>query len=401
MMELNRLDAPELHRRTLWHLFQEGQATRQSLKDALGCTLLTASKAVTALLESGLLVVDGTVSSAMGRRKSVLKLNPRHRLCLCADIGYGSLKVALVRFNGEIEKKIIIPGLPDPIQSGIPYEELLRVMEALILEAGCERILGVGVGISGMVHFESGRVLFCPNIQGFEDRPLAGELEERFGLPVLLDTSARCMTMGEYYFGAGRGVPNQMLLSLGTGSIAAGLLANGRIYRGPEGFAGEIGHTCVRPGVRRSRCSCGRYDCLELYASLQMLRANIEDSLRRFEGYSVAKRMLDDEPLTLECMREFVLSGDPVVEECFQSALNDVASVLVGAVNLFTPSLVVLGGGFPHFFPQIVDELQQRVLSACLPPMHTRLRLTGAALGEDASLRGAAGMLIQNYLMYN
>ena len=273
MMELNRLDAPELHRRTLWHLFQEGQATRQSLKDALGCTLLTASKAVTALLESGLLVVDGTVSSAMGRRKSVLKLNPRHRLCLCADIGYGSLKVALVRFNGEIEKKIIIPGLPDPIQSGIPYEELLRVMEALILEAGCERILGVGVGISGMVHFESGRVLFCPNIQGFEDRPLAGELEERFGLPVLLDTSARCMTMG--------------------------------------------------------------------------------------------------------------------------------ASVLVGAVNLFTPSLVVLGGGFPHFFPQIVDELQQRVLSACLPPMHTRLRLTGAALGEDASLRGAAGMLIQNYLMHN
>ena len=111
--------------------------------------------------------------------------------------------------------------------------------------------------------------------------------------------------------------------------------------------------------------------------------------------------MLGDEPLTLECMREFVLSGDPVVEECFQSALNDVASVLVGAVNLFTPSLVVLGGGFPHFFPQIVDELQQRVLSACLPPMHTRLRLTGAALGEDASLRGAAGMLIQNYLMYN
>lgn len=400
MMELNRLEAPELHRRALWHLFQEGQATRQSLKDALSCTLLTASKAVTALLENGLLVVDGTVSSAMGRRKSVLKLNPRHRLCLCADIGYGSIKLALVRFNGEIEKKIVIPGLPDPILSGIPYEEMLRAMEALILEAGRERVLGLGVGISGMVHFETGSVLFCPNIHGFEDRPLASELEARFGLPVLLDTSARCMTMGEYFFGAGRGVPNQMLLSLGTGSIAAGLLTNGRIYRGPEGFAGEIGHTCVRPGARRNRCSCGRYDCLELYATLQMLRGNMEDSLRDFEGYSVAKRLLGGETLTMERMREFVQLGDPVVEECFQSALNDVSSVLVGAVNLFTPSLIVLGGGFPRYFPQIVDELQQRVLSACLPPMHTRLRLTGATLGEDAALRGAAGMLIQNYLMY-
>lgn len=399
MMDLNRLEAPELHRRALWHLFEEGQATRQSLREALDCTLLTASKAVTALLEEGLLVVDGTMSSSAGRRKSILKLNPRHRLCLCVDIGYGSVKVGLVRFNGEIEKKITLPKLSDPVQLGIPYDEMIRAMEALILEAGPERILGIGVGISGMVQFETGSVLFCPNIHGFEERPLAQELEDRFGVPVLLDTSARCMAMGEYYFGAGRGAPDQIFLSLGTGSIAAGILTNGKIYRGPAGFAGEIGHTCVRPGANLTRCSCGGYDCLELYATLQMLCANIEQSLQQFEGYSAARRLLGSEPLTLERLREVVLCGDPVVEEQFQSAVDDIASVLVGAVNLFTPALVVLGGGFPRYFPEIIDALERKVLSSCLTPMRTRLRLTGSMLGEDAALRGAAGMLIENYFM--
>ena len=397
MREIARLDAPELHRRVLTYIFQEGQATRQSLVEALGCTLLTVSKAVTALLEEGLLVVDGTMSSAAGRRKSILKINPRYRMCLCADIGFGSIKIGLVRLNGEMEKKVVLPGIPDPVKNGVPYDEMLRVMEALIDEAGRERILGIGVGISGMVQFETGSVLFCPNIYGFEDRPLADELSERFGLPALLDTSARCMTMGEYYFGAGRGVSDQLCLSLGTGSIAAGILANGRLYRGPAGYAGEIGHNCVRPGANTFRCTCGSYDCLEMYATLQMLLINIQDALRAFDGYSPAKKLLGDEELTLDRLRELVPVGDPIVEELFSGAIDDIATVLVGVVNLFTPSLVILGGGLPRYFPEVVGELRRKVLSSCLPPMRSKLSIIPSRLGEDSALRGAAGMLIGSY----
>lgn len=401
MMELNRLEAPELHRRMLRHIFQEGQATRQSLVEALGCTLLTVSKAVTALLEEGLLVVDGTMSSAAGRRKSILKINPRFRLSLCVDIGYGSIKVGLVRLNGEVEKKVVLPGHPNPINDGVPFDEMLRVMDAMIKEAGRDRILGIGVGISGMVRFETGSVLFCPNIYGFEDRPLADELSERFGLPVLVDTSARCMAMGEFHFGAGRGVQDQIFLSLGTGCIAAGILADGRLYRGPAGFAGEIGHNCVRPGMNHERCTCGGYDCLELYATLQMMCMNIDKNLRAFDGYSAAKKLLGNEPLTLSRLREVVSLGDPIVNELFTGAIDDIASVLVGVVNLFTPSLVVLGGGLTCYFPEAVGELRRKVLASCLTPMRSRLQIIPSRLGEDSALRGAAGMLIDNFFSEN
>lgn len=398
MTELNRLDAPELHRRLMRHIFQEGQATRQSLVEALGCTLLTVSKAVTALLEEGLLVVDGTMSSAAGRRKSILKINPRAKMCLCADIGYGSVKIALIRLNGEVEKKVVLPGNANPLTDGVPFDEMLRIMDAMIAETGREKILGIGVGISGMVQYETGTVLFCPNIAGFEDRPLADELSARFGLPVLVDTSARCMAMGEYHFGAGRGVPDQICLSLGIGSIAAGIIADGRLYRGPAGFAGEVGHNCVRPGANRERCTCGGYDCLELYATLQMLCNNIGDALHVFDGYSSAKKLLGSEKLTLDRLREVVALGDPIVDELFTGAINDISSVLVGVVNLFTPSVVVLGGGLPRFLPEAVGELRRRVLASCLTPMRTRLNIIPSGLGEDGSLRGAAGMLIDHFL---
>lgn len=392
-----RLEVTELHRRMLLHIFRQGQATRQSLVEALGCTLLTVSKAVTALLDAGLLQVDGTVSSTAGRRTSVLKLNPRHRMCLCADIGFGGVRVGLVRLDGAMEKMIALPRLENPVSDGIPYEEMLRAMDALAADAGRERLLGIGVGISGMVQYERGQVLFCPNIGGFNERPLADELSERFRLPTLVDTSARCMTMGEYRFGAGRGVDNQLYVSLGTGSIAAGILADGRLYRGPSGFAGEIGHTCVRSGLRRQRCSCGGYDCLEIYATLHMLCVEIEEQLRKFEGYSAARQLLDGGRLTLENLRAVYRSGDAVVAECFSGALKDVASVLTGAVNLYAPSQVIVGGGLPMYFPETVGILERGVLENCLTPLRSRLRLVPATLGGESALRGAAAMMIEKW----
>ena len=101
---------------------------------------------------------------------------------------------------------------------------------------------------------------------------------------------------------------------------------------------------------------------------MYMLCSRIAESLRGFEGYSVAKKILGDAPLTPDRLREVILAGDPIVDEHVRNAVDDVASVLVGAVNLLTPSLVIVGGGLPRYFPEIVGELERRVLAACLPP---------------------------------
>ena len=339
-------------------------------------------------------MVDGALSAAAGRRKSILKLNPCHRLCVCVDIGYSSIKLALVAMNGDVMEKSRLPGLPYPIKSGIPEEAMLDVIESMIDRAGRVRVLGIAVGISGMVNFEEGHVLFCPNIKGFNDRPLAAELSEKFSLPVLLDTSARCMALGGHCFGAGA-ARDQMMLSLGASSIASGIVRTGS-STAEAGLRGRVVYACaLAPGYNGT---CGGYDCLELYATGEMIREEIDASLREYDGYSKAKILLDGEPLTMNKLHPLWHSGDPIVHETIEAAVEDISSVLTGAVNLLTPSLVILGGGVVWHLPEVVEMIESRVRTSCLAPLREDMRFVRSALGEDAALQGAAVLLILKYL---
>ena len=395
MREFLTFSGPETQKRMLRTVYNQGASTRQELADRMECSLLTASKTVTALLEEGVMITDGTMSSTGGRRKDILKINPEYRVCLCADIGYGSIKLALVALNGDVIKKETISSGVNPIRDGIPYDRMIVQMERMLEAVDRERMLGIAVGISGMVSFEEGKVLFCPNIHGFDNRSLAEELEARFDLPVLLDTSARCMAAGEYRFGAGRGLNEQICLSLGRGSIAAGILMDGRLYRGKDGYAGEIGHTCIRPGERVVKCSCGGYDCLELYATLQMLCGNVRHELYGEE--IAAGRIPAEKELTAENLKELVEAGHPVATGCLEKAIDDIATVLVGVVNLFAPEAVIVGGGFSECFPGILEALEKKVCSACLTPLRERIRLLPSVLKGESALRGAAAMMIGRY----
>lgn len=392
---------PKLQQQLLQQIFRDGSGTRQSLVRSTGCTLLTVSKAVTSLLQEGLLMIDGLQASAGGRRTEILKLNPNYKKTVAVDIGYGSVKLALVCMDGTLETSRVIPGRASPIQDGVDMDAVFAAVGELIELCGRERLLGISVGISGLVNYDEGKVLFCPNIAGFESRPLAEEFSERFSVPVLLDTSARCMTVGEYRYGVGRGTEDLLFLSLGTGSIASGLLMHGVPVRGVSGLAGELGHTCVRPGEKLQRCSCGRYDCLELYASMQMLCQNIAQELNAFEGYSEAKRLLNGGPLPLDRLAEIVRIGDPIVMEVFEQAKDDIVSVLAGAINLLTPSLVILGGGLPFCLPEMAGEIEKHLYAACLPPVKHCLRVEISALGKNAALMGAAAMLTEQYFGIN
>lgn len=392
------LKVTDVQRRILIHIFTRGWTTRQALADEIGCTLMTVSKAVTALIESGEVIADGTLYSPAGRRKQVLKLNSAHKMCVCVDIGFGGVKLGLVGLDGKLITGRRLPPYENPVTQGIPFDAMLRAISEIIAFAGRDKLLGIAVGISGMVNYERGRVLFCPNIKGYDDRPLADELSDIFDMPVLIDTSARCMALGEYHFGVGRGVDDQMFLSLGMGSIASGILVGGKPYRGGDGFAGEIGHTCVRPELKRARCSCGGYDCLELHATLSTVCRNISAALEGYSGYSPAKRLLGGHTVLPDRLREAVSVGDPVVDEYLSEALGDIASVLTGAVNLITPSLVVLGGSLIWQLDGAAGEIEKRVRTACLMPLRTLISFRTSELGEDVALMGAAVMLIERYL---
>ena len=403
-MELHVLNESGRNRQLLKYMLTHREVTRQELVDASGLTLLTVSKAVSALLEAGLLVVDGAVTGGMGRRKSLLKINPAHRYAICVDIGFASIKIGVVLFNGRILEKKILQGYSNPVSAGIPHAEMMAVIHEYLHRFGSERCLGIGASISGMVDFDIGRVLFCPNIHGFNERPLAAELSLATGLPVLLDTSARCMALAESYFGIGAGIQNQVFISLGIGSIAAGIILDKRLYRGENGFAGEIGHNRTSVAMsemdtgRQIQCSCGGVNCLELFATESMALGHLAELLAAYNGYSPAKTLMNGGLITQDILREAYRAGDSIVTRYIEAIAASIAAQLSATVNLVDPELIILGGGFIWDLPELKDLIERELKRSCLVPIRNRISVRTSALGENASLQGSALQLINHYL---
>ena len=161
--------------------------------------------------------------------------------------------------------------------------------------SGGGELRGIGVGVPGLIDSESGRLLESPNLPGWNDYDVKGEIERRLGTTVILENDANVAALGELWLGAGRGSESLCMYTLGTG-VGGGLVLEGRIWRGWNGMAGELGHCNVEP--EGHPCGCGSWGCLEQYASatavVRMAREAVALLARRAsDGPPVAGRSID------------------------------------------------------------------------------------------------------------
>ncbi|HSM66252.1 MAG TPA: ROK family protein [Ilumatobacteraceae bacterium] len=201
---------------------------------------------------------------------------------------------------------------------------------------------GIGVGVPGLVT-RTGVLRAAPNLDGVAEFDVAGRLGERLGCRVLVDNDATCATVAEWQLGAGRGVDSMLLVTLGTG-IGGGLVANGAVQRGVNGFAGEFGHMVVDPNG--PRCPCGRQGCWERYASgsgLAMLAR--EAATGRRLANVVRHAGGDAQAVRGEHVQAAAREGDPEALAVIDDFARWVALGLANLTNAFDPEMFVLGGG--------------------------------------------------------
>lgn len=201
---------------------------------------------------------------------------------------------------------------------------------------------GVGVGVPGLVT-RDGVLRAAPNLDGVAEFDVAGQLGERLGRRVLVDNDATCATVAEWQLGAGRGADSLLLVTLGTG-IGGGMVANGTVQRGANGFAGEFGHMVVDPNG--PRCPCGRRGCWERYASgsgLAMLAR--EAATGRRLANVVRHAGGDAQAVRGEHVQAAAREGDPEALAVIDDFARWVALGLANLTNAFDPEMFVLGGG--------------------------------------------------------
>ena len=323
------------------------------------------------------------------------------------DIGGTAIKFGIFDIEGTLHKDWEIP--TDRSERGAHIiEQIALSIESVIQKVGMEysQIAGIGLGVPGPV-LESGVVVNAPNI-GWQNRNVKEELEQMSGLRVCVGNDANVAALGEVWAGSGKGCENLVLLTLGTG-VGGGIVQNGRLVYGNNGGGGEIGHMCVNPSETEP-CSCGKYGCLEQYASatgiVRMARtcmryADTEGALKReisgqelleTEEILLAGKKIPLASLTAKDVWDAVKERDPIACQAAELFGEKLGLALANLAVVLNPEQFLLGGGMSRagevMLPYIQKYYEKYVFAPC-----RKVRLGFASLGNQAGIYGAARLV--------
>jgi glucokinase len=249
-------------------------------------------------------------------------------------------------------------------------------------------LLGVGVGVPGLVD-RSGVLRFAPNLPGVFDLDIRGELEARLGVQVRVDNDATCAAWGERQLGAAQGYDDLILVTLGTG-IGGGIVADGMLLRGANGFAGEVGHMSIDPDG--PDCPCGQRGCWERFAS----GGGLGRLARQAAADGRAARVLDlaggdPEQVRGEHVTAALGEGDAEARAVMADFGWWVARGLANLANVFDPQAFVLGGGLVAAGEMLLGPVRAAFADLLTGgPYRPEVAIVPATLGEHAGAIGAA-----------
>lgn len=264
-------------------------------------------------------------------------------------------------------------------------EQILGAVERAL--AGAPDAVAIGLGIPALVDAQSGIARSSVHLP-LEGVDLGALARERFGVPVVVDNDANAAMACEHRHGAARGASDAALLTIGTG-IGGGLVLDGRLYRGANGFGAELGHMVV--DFDGSPCSegCPGRGCLEAVASGSAL-ARIGDAAAGRLPDSALGRSRAGAPVTGRTVTEAALAGDAVALEIVDHAGRRLGAGLVSIVNALNPEVIVVGGGVMALGDLLLDPARAVVMERALRPSREAVRIVPAHFGEDAGMLGAA-----------
>jgi predicted NBD/HSP70 family sugar kinase len=373
LRERNRL-------RVIDALRTRGAISRADIARQTGLSRSTVSSLVGDLQAAGLVVERVAESAAPaspqgGRPPVLVALDQSAGAVIGLDFGHDSLRVAVADLSYAILAETYAELEVDTAAQDA-LDTAARLVDELIEEAGVERdrVLAAGMGLPGPIDRASGLVHSQPILPSWVGLNPAGEMEERLELPVHLDNDANVGALGESTFGVGRGSHVMAYLRLSAG-IGAGLVINGRPFRGARGIAGEIGHVLVDP--QGPICRCGNRGCLETFVAGPALC----ELLRRSHG-----------PLTVPDLLRLVEEGDAGCQRVLADAGRVVGRAVADLCNYLNPDLVVVGGDLSVAGDVLLEPMREAVRRFAIPAASEDVEIVAGTLGGRAELLGALAL---------
>jgi glucokinase len=306
------------------------------------------------------------------------------------DVGGSSMKAGVVDDTGRPLSGI---ALPTEAHRGQEFglNRMCETIRAAVQQAGLplEQISAIGVATPGLMDIPGGVILDPMNLKPWRNVPVRRHVQETFGLPTAFQNDANAAAYGEFWAGAGRGARSMVLFTLGTG-VGGGIIVGGNIIEGEHSHGAEVGHIKIEMTNPRE-CECGRYGCLEAYASATAVVKRTQEALADDGGRSSLHGLMrSGKELT---SREVFTASDAGDELAGRIVEETALYLAIGAMNLMhviDPDLIVFGGGMIAAGDGFLDRIRMHVRRLAFVVPAERTRIVYAQLGADAGFIGAA-----------
>jgi len=307
------------------------------------------------------------------------------------DVGGTTTKFGVVNNKGEILVQGRIPSNEHDFIEDFIQELYAKLMPMINEVGGIENIIGIGMGApNGNIY--SGTIEYAPNLKWKGIIPMADLIAKKFGVPAKLTNDANAAAVGEMMYGCAKNMKHFITITLGTG-VGSGIVIDGKIVVGHDGFAGELGHTIIRPGGRMHK-NTGMRGSLESYASATGVRETAIELLTQFPDKESLLRNYTINELTSQTVFECAMQGDPIANEIFEFTGEILAESLANFVMFSSPEAIVLFGGLTKAGNLLLNPTRQAMEANLLPIFKNKVKLIFSELNEsDAAILGASALV--------
>lgn len=364
-------------------IIEDFPISRAEIATHTGLNKGTVSSLVSELIDEELIYESGPGKSSGGRRPVILNFNNVAGYAIGIDLGVNYILGILTDLQGNICHEASLRF--DNYSFDFVKEQLFQVIDTLVEKAPPSPygIIGIGVGVPGIVN-NDGKILLAPNLR-WNNVDLKEVLKEKYQIPIIIENEANAGAYGEKKYGIGTEKNHIVYVSIGYG-IGVGLFLDGKLYRGTNGFSGELGHMTI--DLNGKECRCGSTGCWELYASEQALSmyASIMDINSN-----------GDEKITLDYLIDQANSGDEQAIRLFKKVGNNIGIGLNNIVNIFNPEQIIIGG---HMLSakEWLGEALEKQMTQILSFLQNDLQLNYSKLSTHSSAVGVAAFSIEGFI---
>ncbi len=311
-------------------------------------------------------------------------------IVIAADLGGTNLRISAVDPGGAV----LFRTRRETPRGKSPGEIVRAIVEcANVCREKCSdfEIRAISAAVPAIINAERGLILKAPNLPALDNFQMSAALEDKLGIKSFLENDANAAAVGENWLGASKGFASSIFVTLGTG-VGGGIIIDGKILRGMDGTAGEIGHICVEPCG--APCGCGSHGCVEQYSSATAIIRLVKELESQYPKSDLKQRL----HLSAYDVYQAGINGDELALEVFRRMGFYLGVALAGLINVLNPEAIIIGGGVSAGWSLFLPHVKKTIWRKAYDEPAQRALISIAELGEDAGILGAARLAFSSLI---